>query len=75
MSLAQTSASSSEHLLGSAEPLIRARETRLKGARSRFTNQRARDQWNGAAGLYRLDYRWGTVVGLLDDLYKGLGAR
>lgn len=73
--LAQANAGSPDRLLETAEPLIRAREGRLKGARSRFTNQRARDQWGGEAGLYRLDYRWRTVRGLLDDLYRGLEAR
>jgi hypothetical protein len=72
--LAQANTGSPDHLLETAEPLIRVRESRLKGARSRFTNQRARDQWGGSAGLYRLDYRWGTAAKLLDDLYKGLGA-
>jgi hypothetical protein len=40
-----------------ARALVRARELRLKGARSRFTNQRALDQWGGYAGLFYMNYR------------------
>jgi hypothetical protein len=56
-----------------ARELIRAREMRLKGGRSRFTNPRALDQWSGKAGLYRMDYRWPTVTRFIRDLQDGLG--
>ena len=55
-----------------ARSLIRAREIRLKGGRSRFTNPRALDQWRGAAGLFRLNYRWPTVTQFATDLQHGL---
>lgn len=55
-----------------ARGMIRAREIRLKGGRSRFTNPRALDQWRGAAGLFRLNYRWPTVKQFTTDLQAGL---
>lgn len=55
-----------------ARALIRAREMRLKGGRSRFSNARALDQWRGAAGLSRMDYRWGTVTRFIQDLRDAL---
>jgi hypothetical protein len=55
-----------------ARSLIRTREMRLKGGRSRFTNPRSLNQWKGKAGLYRLNYRWGTVTQFIDDLQVGL---
>lgn len=51
-----------------ARELVRRREISLKGSRSRYMNARARDQWSGAAGLYRQDYRWRTVRRFLADL-------
>lgn len=56
----------------SARSIVRLREHQLKGARSRFVNQRALDQWGGHSGVNALDYRWGTVKVLLDDLHLGL---
>lgn len=55
-----------------ARNLIRGREMRLKGARSRFSNPRALDQWSGTAGLSRMNYRWPTVKRFIQDLYEGL---
>jgi hypothetical protein len=55
-----------------ARELIRAREMRLKGGRSRFSNQRALDQWSGNAGLFRMNYRWPTVTRFVRDLQEGL---
>jgi len=52
--------------------LIRSRERRLKGVRSRFTNPRARDQWKGYAGVGQMAYRWSNVRTLLSDLDAGL---
>ncbi len=55
--------------------LVRSREQGLKRAKSRFLNQRALDQWGGAAGLTRLSFRWPIASRLLDDLYAGLKAK
>jgi hypothetical protein len=57
-----------------ARGLIRARERRLKGARSRFTNRRALDQWGGSSGIAPLNFRWQITRQLLTDLHVGLGA-
>ena len=55
-----------------ARALIQAREMRLKGGRSRFSNATALNQWRGAAGLARMDYRWGTVRQFILDLRTAL---
>ena len=55
-----------------ARNLVQSREMRLKGGRSRFSNPRALDQWNGRAGLFRMDYRWPTVTRFIRDLREGL---
>ena len=52
--------------------LVRRREMKLKGTRSRFRNQRALEQWGGYSGVGRLVYRWPYVRVLLKDLYQGL---
>ncbi len=57
---------------GESRNLVRAREQQLKGARSRFTNSRARDQWKGYAGVGQMAYRWSNVKALLSDLFAGL---
>lgn len=61
-------------LLLKAEPLnlIKRREMKLKGTRSRFRNQRALEQWGGYSGVGRLVYRWPNVKVLLNDLYQGM---
>jgi len=51
--------------------LIKRREMKLKGSRSRFKNQRALEQWGGFSGVSRLVYRWPNVKVLLNDLYQG----
>jgi hypothetical protein len=57
----------------SARSLVRNREIFKKGrSRSRFSNKRALDQWGGASGMFRLNYRWPVVLGLLSDLFRGL---
>ena len=48
--------------------LIIEREKYLKGARSRFTNKKALEQWRGAAGVNELKYRWPTAKQFLKDL-------
>lgn len=55
-----------------ARLLVRNRETRLKGPRSRFNNRRALEQWGGAAGLSRIAFRWGSANQFLWDLWEGL---
>jgi hypothetical protein len=55
-----------------ARRLIRDRERRLKGARSRFTNRRALDQWGGSSGISPLNFRWQITRQLLSDLHSGL---
>jgi hypothetical protein len=55
-----------------ARELVRQREIRLKGARSRFNNPGALQQWSGRAGIARLAYRWSAARGFLDDLYLAL---
>ncbi len=56
-----------------ARSLVRNREILKKGrSRSRFLNERALAQWGGASGMYRLNYRWPVVQGLLGDLFRGL---
>ena len=52
--------------------LVRSREKRLKGIRSRFTNSKALERWGGYAGVKRMEYRWGNVKTLLSDLRAGL---
>ncbi len=54
--------------------LIREREQKLKGARSRFKNQRALDQWGGSSGIAPLNFRWTIAKQHLNDLHAGLGA-
>jgi hypothetical protein len=57
-----------------ARSLVEQRETKLKGAMSRFRNARARDVWSGNSGIGRMVYRWPTARVLLEDLYAGLAA-
>jgi len=56
-----------------ARDLIIQRESSLKGGRSRFRNDKALAQWQGASGANQLWYRWPQVKTLLTDLYRGLG--
>ncbi len=49
--------------------LVKEREKRLKGAKSRFRNDGALSRWSGASGTSPLNYRWSPVVaGHLKDL-------
>lgn len=52
--------------------LIKRREMKLKGIRSRFKNQRALEQWGGQSGVAPMRYRWRNVKVLLKDLYQGI---
>ena len=55
-----------------ARALVKHRERELKKGRSRFTNQRALEQWAGASGSSRMYYRRPIVQSLLNDLQAGL---
>jgi hypothetical protein len=57
-----------------AANLIRRREERMQGHRSRFRNASALDRWSGKSGLGRFDYRWPEVTTYLGDLHTGLDA-
>ena len=57
-----------------AARLVKRREELLKGPRSRFTNQRALDQWSGESGLIQMNYRWNVVRSYLRDLSAAVGA-
>ena len=46
----------------SARSLVRDREQRLKGLKSRFCNDGALTRWGGASGITPLGYRWRPVV-------------
>lgn len=61
-------------LLANTEALnvVKSREMKLKGTRSRFRNQRALEQWGGYSGVGKLVYRWPDVNVLLNDLYQGM---
>jgi hypothetical protein len=53
--------------------LVRLRESEVKPpGRQRFNNRRALDEWKGASGLGRMDYRWDTARTFLEDLRDGL---
>ena len=58
----------------SARILIEARETQLKGGRSRFRNRAALNQWGGSSGLQRLNYRWPTAKNFLQEWHAGMNA-
>ena len=53
--------------------LIHDRERFLKRKEARLDNPRALEKWAGASGTGKLDYRWGTVKVMLDDVLKGRG--
>lgn len=58
----------------SARSLIFNRETSIKGqALARCRSSRAREKWQGDAGLGRLEYRWFNVRVILRDIMGGLG--
>ena len=54
--------------------LIEERERQLKGRRARLVNPGRLLDWNGRAGVGRMDFRWRHVRQLLTDLHKGLVA-
>ena len=54
--------------------LVADRERRLKGPRARLVNPNRLLDWNGRAGVGRMDFRWVRVRQLLIDLHRGLAA-
>ena len=52
--------------------LVKNREISLKKNQSRFVNRDALQQWGGASGVGRLNYRWQTAQTFLNDLSKGI---
>lgn len=52
--------------------LVRSREQQQKGAQARLANPQMLKTWSGEAGSGRLDYRWGSVRRLVDDIREGL---
>ncbi len=59
-------------LIKAAQSLIYDREVALKRSRARLQNQRALELWSGAAGAGQLDYRWGVVNTIVNDILRGL---
>ncbi|MFW6129469.1 MAG: DUF6361 family protein, partial [Candidatus Aminicenantaceae bacterium] len=55
-----------------ARRLIYNREIRIKGNRSRLKNKSMLSKWAGAAGAYKLNFRWGIVQRIVNDILKGL---
>ena len=55
-----------------AQSLIYDREVTLKRNRARLQNPRALELWSGAAGAGQLDYRWGVVNKIINDILKGI---
>jgi hypothetical protein len=54
--------------LPNARDLVRTRETRLKGAQSRFVNHSVLDRWGGSSGAGRLSFRWSEASSHIRDL-------
>jgi hypothetical protein len=55
-----------------ARQLVSERERSLKRGQARLFNQRALELWRGAAGTAQLNYRWGTVQQIIEDIRQGL---
>ena len=55
-----------------ARGLIRARERQQKKGMARLQNPRALENWGGAAGANRLDYRWGQGRSGVNDIAAAL---
>jgi len=60
--------------MAEARQLIYERECGLKRDQARLTNQNALQQWTGAAGVYRHNYRWPAAQRILRDILAGLAA-
>ena len=57
--------------LHAARELIRRREIQQKRGQARLTNDRLMQQWGGASGTGRLNFRWPVVARLLNDIADG----
>ena len=55
----------------SARDLVERREGWLKKNRSRLRHREHLEQWGGAAGADRIDYRWGITQRLVRDVQEG----
>jgi len=55
-----------------ARNLIVIRESNLKHKNARLTNLKARELWNGAAGVRQLDFRWFVAQRQIADIQNGL---
>jgi len=63
-----------EHTGARARELVKQRELRLKGRRSRLVNAEARQTWTGRSGLVPIDYRWRIAANHLTDLMNASDA-
>lgn len=54
-----------------ARTLVRERELFQKKNQSRLRNDRLMQQWGGASGAGRLDFRWPNIKTLLNDIADG----
>ena len=54
-----------------ARELIRMREHRQKRGQARLSNKRLMEQWGGASGSGRLDFRWPVVRRILNEIVDG----
>jgi hypothetical protein len=52
--------------------MIRQREIDLKGGLARLENSHALGLWNKASGVEPLNYRWGTVQVIVNDIVSGM---
>jgi hypothetical protein len=59
---------------GASRDLVERRESWLKKKRSRLRYREHLEQWGGAAGAARLDYRWGITQRLVRDVHEGLAS-
>ncbi len=57
--------------LDTARELIRRREIQQKRRQARLANERLMQQWGGASGTGRLNFRWPVVARLLNDIADG----
>lgn len=55
-----------------ARELVAARERSIKGPLARFESSRAREMWQGEAGIGRMDFRWTSARIILRDINAGL---
>lgn len=55
-----------------ARTLVRNREHQIKRGLARAGNPRQLERWSGGSGTGRLDYRWGGVRLMLDDIIAGV---